>query len=189
MKIHNIFSHRLDDLSDQELGQLFSDWLNGAKPKIIVTPNPEFLLLARHDKEFAELLSQSDLSLPDGVGLKYAVAALTDQKLEHRHTGVDTLEYLASTGARLALVGGKKEITENEFNNLKSRAYGSTIRDTYLLSENPKITLQIYQGQFKGLIRAEVEFNSIEEADTFIPLSWMGKEITGLDIARDSTIL
>ncbi|EKE06481.1 MAG: adenylate cyclase [uncultured bacterium] len=83
----------------------------------------------------------------------------------------------------------KKEITENEFNNLKSRAYGSTIRDTYLLSENPKITLQIYQGQFKGLIRAEVEFNSIEEADTFIPLSWMGKEITGLDIARDSTIL
>lgn len=83
----------------------------------------------------------------------------------------------------------KKEITEGEFNNLKSRAYGSTIRDTYLLSHNPKITLQIYQGQFEGLIRAEVEFNSTEEAIAFNPLPWMGKEITGLDIARDSTIL
>ena len=83
----------------------------------------------------------------------------------------------------------KKEITENEFNNLKSRAYGSTMRDTYLLSNNPKITLQIYRGKFEGLIRAEVEFNSIKEASAFKPLSWMGKEITGLDIARDSTNL
>jgi len=127
MKIHNIFNHRLDDLSDQELGQLFSDWLNGSKPKTIVTPNPEFFLLARHDKEFAELLFQSDLSLPDGVGLKYAIAALTDQKLEHRHTGVDTLEYLASTGARLALVGGKKEIAEKAAENLKRKFPSSDI--------------------------------------------------------------
>lgn len=35
----------------------------------------------------------------------------------------------------------KREITESEFNSLKSRAYASTIRDTYLLSEIPKITL------------------------------------------------
>ena len=83
----------------------------------------------------------------------------------------------------------KKEITEDEFNDLKYRAYGSTIRDTYLLSQNPKITLQIYRGQFEGLIRADVEFNSIEEASAFKPLPWMGKEITGLDIARDSTNL
>lgn len=83
----------------------------------------------------------------------------------------------------------KREITETEFNHLKSRAYGSTIRDTYLLSQNPKITLQIYRAQLEGLIRAEVEFNSTEEASAFNPLPWMGKEITGLDIARDSTIL
>jgi N-acetylglucosaminyldiphosphoundecaprenol N-acetyl-beta-D-mannosaminyltransferase len=127
MKIHNIFNRRLDDLSDQELDQLFSDWLNGNESKIVVTPNPEFFLLARHDKEFAKLLSQSDLSLPDGVGLKYAVAALTDQKLKHRHTGVDTLEHLASTGARLALVGGKKEITEKATENLKRKFPSSDI--------------------------------------------------------------
>ncbi|MFH1089042.1 MAG: WecB/TagA/CpsF family glycosyltransferase [Candidatus Uhrbacteria bacterium] len=127
MNSHHIFSLRLDDLSGQELGQLFSDWLNGSEPKTVVTPNPEFCLLARRDKEFAKLLSQSDLSLPDGVGLKYAVAALTDQKLEHRHTGVDTLEYLASTGARLVLVGGKKEIAEKAAENLKRKFTSSDI--------------------------------------------------------------
>lgn len=57
------------------------------------------------------------------------------------------------------------------------------------MSKNPKITLQIYQGELNGLIRAEVEFESTEEANEFIPLLWMGKEITGLDIARDSTNL
>ncbi len=83
----------------------------------------------------------------------------------------------------------KKIITEEEFNELKIRAYGSTIRDTYLLSKKPKITLQIYHGQFEGLIRAEVEFDSLQEANDFVPVYWMGKEITGLDIARDSTNL
>lgn len=83
----------------------------------------------------------------------------------------------------------KKEITEEEFNSLKTRAYGSTIRETYLLSEKPKITLQIYQGRFKGLVRVEVEFDSVEEAELFKPMPWLGREITGLSIARDSTML
>jgi len=118
---HHLFDLQFHDLSDQELSQTISDYLNGDKPKAIVTPNPEFFLLARHDQEFKQLLNQADLALPDGVGLKYAVAALTDQKLEHRHTGVDTLEYLASTGARLALVGGKKEVAEKAVEKLEDK--------------------------------------------------------------------
>lgn len=121
MKTHQIFNIHLTDLSDQELNRLISDWLKGDQPKIIVTPNPEFILLTRHDQKFAKLLNKADLAIPDGIGLKYAVAALTGQNLEHRHTGVDTLEYLASTGARLALVGGKKETTEKAAENLKNK--------------------------------------------------------------------
>jgi len=147
MKTHFIHNLHLDDLSNQELEQLFSDWLNGNEPKIVVTPNPEFFLLARQDKEFAKLLSQSDLALPDGIGLKYAVAVLTGQKLKHRHTGVDTLEYLASTGVRLALVGGKKETTEKAAENLKNKFPNSDIIviDPGQVSEDGTPTLEVIE--------------------------------------------
>ena len=82
-----------------------------------------------------------------------------------------------------------KEITKKEFDLLKEKASTVIVRDRYNISENPKIAIQIYAGKFKGLIRAEVEFNSSEEAKIFQPLSWMGNEMTGLPIARDSELL
>lgn len=83
----------------------------------------------------------------------------------------------------------KKEISEEEFNNLKQGSEGPLIRERFDISSNPKISIQIYRNNFEGLVRAEVEFNSKEEATAFQPLPWMGKEITGLPIARDSALL
>ncbi|MFA6131577.1 MAG: WecB/TagA/CpsF family glycosyltransferase [Patescibacteria group bacterium] len=98
-KILNIHLH---DLSNQELEKLFLSWLGGNEQKIIVTPNPEFLLLARRDKEFADILNRADLSLPDGFGLKLV------SHLRHRHTGVDTLEHLAKLPVTMCLLGSAK---------------------------------------------------------------------------------
>src|SRR3989338_2694147 len=38
------------------------------RPRLVVTPNPEILLQATHDRELAKILNNADLSLPDGVG-------------------------------------------------------------------------------------------------------------------------
>jgi N-acetylglucosaminyldiphosphoundecaprenol N-acetyl-beta-D-mannosaminyltransferase len=35
----------------------------------IVTPNPEFVVLAQRDKDFRRILNQADLAVPDGIGL------------------------------------------------------------------------------------------------------------------------
>jgi CYTH domain-containing protein len=83
----------------------------------------------------------------------------------------------------------KKEISEQEFNQLKEKASEAIIRDRYNIPSNPEATVQIYHGKFEGLIRAEVEFKSEEEAKSFVPFSWMGKEMTELPIARDSKLL
>ena len=83
----------------------------------------------------------------------------------------------------------KKEITEEEFNQLKLKASEAIIRDRYNISSSPEIAIQIYHGRFEGLIRAEVEFETEDEASAFAPPSWMGKEMTGLPIARDSKLL
>jgi adenylate cyclase len=82
----------------------------------------------------------------------------------------------------------RREISENDFSELRERAYGYLTRETLLISESPKVSIQVYKGEYAGLIRAEVEFDNKEEADGFMPYTWMGGEITGLRIARDSTL-
>lgn len=83
---HHLFEVPIDDFSNAELDQQLTEWVNGTVSKFLTTPNPEFLLLARKDEEFRKILQSSDLSLPDGVGLRYAIAALTDKRLLHRQT-------------------------------------------------------------------------------------------------------
>src|SRR3990167_1701104 len=96
MYSHELFGVRIDDPSLLELTNILRKWLLEDAPlRMISTPNPEFILLAREDSEFKEILNKSDLSLADGIGLQFAIAALTENFLLHRHTGVDTLELLA----------------------------------------------------------------------------------------------
>ncbi len=82
-----------------------------------------------------------------------------------------------------------KEITKEEFDDLKQNASEAIIRDRYNISSNPDIAIQVYHGKFEGLIRVEVEFETQEKAMSFQPLDWMGEEMTGLPIARDSKLL
>ncbi len=68
----------------------------------------------------------------------------------------------------------RKEINKREFNKLKQSASKVIIRDRYDISVDPKISVQIYHGRFEGLIRAEVEFETEEQAQMYTPEPWMG---------------
>lgn len=81
------------------------------------------------------------------------------------------------------------DITEGEFNTLKRQSLKAILRDSYLIQEYPQITLKIYKGDYEGLIRAEVEFESEEEAEKFVPLDWFGKEITETPLGRDKLLI
>lgn len=109
MTSHTILGVRVDDVSADDVAALFATWLDGNTQHVVVTPNPEFILLAQHDAEFRDILNASDLALPDGVGLRFAVSALTDGKLAHRMTGVDALALLErlcdERGLRLLTLG------------------------------------------------------------------------------------
>lgn len=91
--------------------------------------------------------------------------------------------------SKLERTTNKKEITPEEFENLKQEASEGIVRDSYKISDEPDITLKIYYGRFKGLIRAEVEFDSGKEAKSFRPPSWIGDEMTELPIARDGELI
>lgn len=69
------------------------DFLGNGQQHYIVTPNPEFVVLARKDKEFREILNQADLSVPDGIGIVWAARWL-GKPLKERVVGVNLVERL-----------------------------------------------------------------------------------------------
>lgn len=82
------------------------------------------------------------------------------------------------------------EITEDEFLSSHERAQGRVIEKTryYIPNGEYTIELDIYKGKHAGLVVAEVEFPSEDEALSFNLPSWLGKEIT-YDVAFRNKIL
>lgn len=81
----------------------------------------------------------------------------------------------------------KRSLSESEFFELKQRASEAIIRDSYLLPSG--VSIKIYHGKFEGLVRAEIEFKTREEATQYQPVSWMGEEITENPLGKDSKLL
>lgn len=71
-------------------------------------------------------------------------------------------------------------LTKESFNHLKEKADGNIItKKRYLIPcEIYTIELDIFSGKFEGLVIAEVEFDSREDATAFIPPEWFDEDVT-----------
>ena len=88
----NIFGIEIDTLSRVAVLARARRFLSDGRQHFIVTPNPEILLGASKDEELWYILNQADLSIPDGIGLKFA-ALMSGVNLE-RIAGADLLQDL-----------------------------------------------------------------------------------------------
>lgn len=70
IKILNI---HIDNYTKKQALQKVSQFLESKKSHTIFTPNPEMLVDAQKDKEFADILNDSDLNICDGFGIKLTV--------------------------------------------------------------------------------------------------------------------
>lgn len=60
----------------------------------------------------------------------------------------------------------------------------------YFVNEHhPRVSVKEYQGEYQGLSFAQVEFDSEEESESFTPYEWMGVEITGSPLGRETTLI
>lgn len=71
-------------------------------------------------------------------------------------------------------------ISKGVYEDLVKKQVGQTIYKTrYQFHDgNYDISIDVYKDSLQGLIVAEIEFDSIEDANHFKPLSWFGKEVT-----------
>ena len=72
------------------------------------------------------------------------------------------------------------ELSGEEFGELLKKAESGAVikRRYYIEYENHTIELDIYRERLAGLITAEVEFDSMEEAMRFTPPKWFAMEVT-----------
>ena len=82
-------------------------------------------------------------------------------------------------------------LTAESYEHLKDKADGNIIRKRrYLISLDCGLTaeLDVFEPPFQGLVLAEVEFSSEEEARAFLPPDWFGEEVTWSTKYHNSTL-
>ncbi len=100
----------------------------------IVTPNAEFGMTAAKDSEFCKLLNDSDMVLPDGIGVVIA-SKIVGSKLPGRVAGIDFADALcaklAHSGDGLYLLGAKPGVAQMAAENLQKKHVGLKISGTH----------------------------------------------------------
>lgn len=82
-------------------------------------------------------------------------------------------------------------LTAEGYSHLLSKADGNIITKTrYEIPEANGliIELDIFEGRFQGLILAEVEFKNIEQAMSYNPPEWFGKDVSSDTNYHNSTM-
>lgn len=81
-------------------------------------------------------------------------------------------------------------ISKAEFEASKAKGTRVIERDSYVLSKkSPLVSIKKYRGIYRGLVLAEVEFDSVTECEKFIPFDWMGTEVTETALGKDAKLV
>lgn len=109
-RIKHFFNLDLLDESWQEWQNEMTEVLSREKLTLIMTPNPEQIMLAQKDERFLKLLQQADILLPDGYGLVWA------SKVRERLTGSDSVKEILKIAQKkqlkILLIGGNYQANE-----------------------------------------------------------------------------
>ena len=130
----------MDDVTHAEALARCVTLVQDPEPRYVVTPNPEFVVVAGRDPEFRRILNASDLAIPDGGGLLIA-ARLFGTPLREQVRGTDLcyliMEECARRGWRLFLLGAAPGIAEQAAARLRRRYPGLLISGTFAGDGSP----------------------------------------------------
>ena len=105
-KNHEILDVPFSGLTRQATLETLFGFLASDRNHMVVTPNPEALMIARRNRDFLSILQNADLVLPDGIGIILA-AKWRKIPIRNRVTGCDiTSDLLSATKGRTCYILG-----------------------------------------------------------------------------------
>ncbi len=126
--------------------------LADGRPHLVVTANPEAVMRAQADPEFAEVIRKADLVVADGIGVVWASRRLR-KPLPGRVPGVELMEALCAHAAKAALrvflLGGAEGVADGAARTLRLRYPGLSIAGTHhgYFSEDGPVVERIAQSR------------------------------------------
>jgi N-acetylglucosaminyldiphosphoundecaprenol N-acetyl-beta-D-mannosaminyltransferase len=110
-----ILGVRIDCLDTEETLERIEGFVGSGRLHQVATVNPEFVMRAQKDREFARVLEASDLCLPDGTGVVWALRR-QGCALREPVAGTDLVEPVAALcarqGHRLFLLGAQPGVAD-----------------------------------------------------------------------------
>lgn len=88
----------------------------------IITINPEMIESGLKNNDFAQILNNADLVIPDGVGVKIGlkIKGINTERIAGIEFSYKLLEECAKNNFSVSLIGAKPQILEKTIHNLKS---------------------------------------------------------------------
>ena len=137
----DILGVRVDDVTHAEALDRCRTLVEDGQPRYVVTPNPEFVVLARRDAAFRDILNRADLAIPDGGGLLLA-ARLFGTPLREQVRGTDLCYLLIEEAVRrrwrLFLLGAAPGVADEAAQRLRARYAGLQIAGTFAGRAGPE---------------------------------------------------
>ena len=126
----SIMGVRINNISMNEVLKLTEQKIENDEKYIIYTPNTEIIMMCQKDEEFLNLMNQSDINVPDGVGLIYA-GKIKKLPLKEKVAGYDLsinlLKMADEKGLKLYVVGGRPGVAEAAMKNVQNKYPGTKI--------------------------------------------------------------
>lgn len=128
-KYVNILGTKIDSTTMQEVLTTIGLFLQSQDKFSLFTPNPEILLEAGYDQNYRDILNNSNINIPDGVGIKFAAKFLYKKDIEvmpGRKLFEEIVKKASESNWKLFLLGGlgneaedSSKVLLRKYNNLK----------------------------------------------------------------------
>jgi N-acetylglucosaminyldiphosphoundecaprenol N-acetyl-beta-D-mannosaminyltransferase len=136
----HILGVRVDDVTYQEALARIGRYVEGGGAHQVATVNVEFIMEARRNPLFREILARAGLCVPDSVGVMWA-ARRQGRPLRQRVAGVDLVEKVAAQGAargwRIYFLGAAPGVAEQAATVLGQRYPGLKVAGCHAGSPRP----------------------------------------------------
>lgn len=145
-KTAKILGVRLNSTSTSSVLSEAGQSIRQKRQFFIVTPNPEFLVLAQTDPEFKQILNAADKAIPDGFGLVLASRFLkTSPLIGQTVTGADVVEQILGQAVTnhwsVGVVGARRGVVAEQkltLERLRARYPGLKIECLELVKDWPQ---------------------------------------------------